>query len=217
MTETHEQGCVLITGGTGFIGKILCARLLDKGYRLIVLTRSPDKYKDQQSPSLRFLSDLNEITPDTVIHTIINLAGEPLAEGRWSEAKKKRFVDSRVDITSALVELMARLRDKPAVFLSSSAIGYYGPQADTEITEETPIVDCFLYQLCHKWEAAALPAKKLGVRCCLLRIGMVLGPKGGPFEQFRIPKMAIQNAPETLGRRPGTSSAAPKPPTGQFG
>ncbi len=187
MSEAYTEGYILITGGTGFIGKILCARLKEKGYRLIILTRSPHKYKDQQSQSQRFLSSLDELTADTPIHTVINLAGEPLAEGRWTEAKKKRFVDSRVDITSSLINLMTRLDTKPDVFLSSSAIGYYGPQADTEIVEESPAVGCFLHDLCQKWEAAALSAQALGVRCCLLRIGMVLGPEGGPFDQFRLP------------------------------
>ena len=187
MTISKSPESILVTGGTGFIGRILCERLQAKGHRLIVLTRNPAKYKSQQSVTQRFIANLDEISDDTIIHTIINLAGEPLAEGRWTEVKKQRFIQSRLDITNAVVALSQRLEQKPSLLLSSSAIGYYGPQADTEITEDHAPADCFLHRLCAQWEEAALAIQNLGVRCCLLRIGMVLGPQGGPLQQFRLP------------------------------
>lgn len=184
--DSFEKKIVLVTGGTGFIGKVLCQKLREKSYCVIVLTRSPDKHRHLETPSLRFVSSLDDITDDTPIHTIINMAGEPLGEGTWSDKRKERFLSSRVDITQGLISLMSRLQQKPKQFLSSSAVGFYGPQGDTILTESSSAVDCYLYTLCKKWEEVALQSEDIGVRCCLLRIGIVLGNGGGPLAQLQL-------------------------------
>jgi len=191
----EEPKHILITGGTGFIGKILCPRLQQKGYHVLVLTRNPAKHRERESESLRFLSSVSEISNDTSIDTIINLAGEPLGEGKWTEERKKTFLSSRVRITQELIDLMQRLERKPKQFLSSSAVGFYGPQGDTILVEDSAPVDCYLYQLCKKWEEVALQARDIGVRCCVLRIGIVLGAHGGPLAELSLPfrwKVAAQ-------------------------
>ena len=111
--STDNSKHILITGGTGFIGRALCPHLQARGFKLIVLTRNPAKYKAQQSKDLYFVGSLDEIKDEVWIDGIINLAGEPLGEGRWSEERKKIFVTSRLELTDALVLLMKRLHQKP--------------------------------------------------------------------------------------------------------
>ena len=94
-----------------------------------------------------------------------------------------------------LISLMVRLEKKPEQFLSSSAVGYYGPQGNTILKEDSPAVDCYLYTLCKEWEDVALQSEEIGVRCCLMRIGIVLGNGGGPLAQLQLPyrwKVAAQ-------------------------
>lgn len=172
---------ILITGGTGFIGTVLVQHLLERGDTVTVFTRSPHH---QDDAGLRYVRALDDISSSTYFDAIINLAGESIAEGRWSEARKRKLVDSRVGTTDALLALAERLERPPSVLVSASAIGYYGPQDNTALGEEADTVECFSHQLCVAWEAAARRFEALGTRVCIIRLGVVLDRDGGAFAQL---------------------------------
>lgn len=172
---------ILITGGTGFIGTVLVRQLLERGDTVTVYTRSPNHEDDV---GLRYVCSLDDIASSTYFDAFINLAGESIAEGRWTAARKRALVDSRVGTTEALLALAERLERAPAALVSASAIGYYGPQDDTELGEDAGTVDCFSHQLCVSWEAAARRFEALGTRVCIIRLGVVLDRDGGAFAQL---------------------------------
>ncbi|MFN3714331.1 MAG: TIGR01777 family oxidoreductase [Alcanivoracaceae bacterium] len=170
---------VLVTGGTGFIGGPLCAELVSRGHDLVVLSRSPRKAVKVLPENVRVISRLEDIADDEVIDGIINLAGEGIADRRWSKARKQALLDSRIGVTEALGVLVDRLKRKPAVLVNGSAVGFYGDAGSSELTEATPAMRRdFTYLLCDAWEKAARDVGRRGLRVCILRIGVVLG-KGG--------------------------------------
>ena len=176
---------ILITGGTGFIGSALCSRLLEDQHHLVVLSRHPEKIK---SP-VQGIGSLDHLTDDIVFDAVINLAGEPIVDKRWSDRQKQRILSSRMDTTKALIAYFARIDRKPDVFISGSANGYYGIGKTNEPIDETGSGDdSFSSQICREWETIALEAEPLGIRTCLLRTGIVLGKGGalgkmlGPFK-----------------------------------
>ena len=173
---------ILISGGTGFIGGVLVTQLLDQGHSVVVLTR---QNRPGVSDSLRYVQDLGDIEAEEHFDAFINLAGESIAEGRWTPARKQALIDSRIDTTRKLRDLAQRLASPPAVLLSASAIGYYGPQDDTPLEEDASTVDCFSHQLCVAWEAEANAFLALGVRVCVMRLGVVLDTGGGAYEQLK--------------------------------
>lgn len=175
---------VLVTGGTGFIGKALCRHLLDMGYRLTVLTRDtgqPDLIDDR---AIRYVANLDEIAPEQAIDAIVNLAGEPLNSGRWTPQLKQLFIDSRLDMTNALIERAGRQQEPPRVLISASAIGWYGHHDDTPLTESSAANDGYSHRLCELWEQAARAGEALGMRVVCLRIGIVLELDGGPLPEM---------------------------------
>lgn len=176
---------IFITGGTGFIGSALCSRLVKDQHHVVVLSRHPEKIK---SP-VHGIGSLEHLTDDIVFDAVINLAGEPIVEKRWSDRQKQRILSSRLDTTQALISYFSRTDPKPKVFISGSAIGYYGIGKTNEPIDETGSGDdSFSSQICRQWEAIALQAQPLGIRTCLLRTGIVLGNGGalgkmlGPFK-----------------------------------
>jgi uncharacterized protein (TIGR01777 family) len=182
---------ILITGGTGFIGQALVAELLKEQHTVIVLTRSAQKAAKKLPASVKIVESLSQIDRSTHINIIINLAGEPIANGRWTARKKQEIWDSRIHITNDLVNFIERLQHKPKVFISGSAIGYYGrAHNDASLTEDTAANDEFTHRLCKTWEDTALQATQYGVRVCLIRTGVVLGSTGGTLQQMR-PSFAL--------------------------
>lgn len=175
---------ILITGGTGLIGRQLCRVLLTEGCELTVLSRRPETVAAKCGAGVHFMSSLAEWTPDLFFDAVINLAGEPIADQAWTAKRKKALRDSRVALTDELVERIAASRCKPAVLLSASAIGFYADRGDIAQDESAPSGDNFPAKLCVDWEAAALAAEKLGVRVCLLRSGLVLSRDGGLLERM---------------------------------
>lgn len=173
---------ILLTGGTGFIGQALVPRLLARGDTVTIFTRNTGLAGDG---NLRYVTDLDDIASSSTFDAFINLAGESIAGGRWTAARKQALVDSRVGTTQALLALAQRLDAPPATLLSASAIGYYGPQDDTPLDEQAGTVDCFSHRLCVAWEEAAARFESLGTRVCLMRLGVVLGRGGGAFEQLK--------------------------------
>lgn len=177
---------ILITGASGLLGENLQKSLLAKGHEFLLATRhKPEKdnqiywniekgFRDEDFARLEML--------DAVVH----LAGETIT-GRWSEEKKKKIRDSRVFGTRSLVDAFAKLANKPKVFVSASAVGFYGDRNDEELTESSAAGDTFLAKVCTEWETEARRAEDLGIRTVLVRTGIVLAKEGGALGQMLTP------------------------------
>jgi uncharacterized protein (TIGR01777 family) len=172
---------VLITGGTGFVGHALCPRLAAAGHEVVVLTRQSQPRLPQRVASAT--TRLEDLSPAD-FGGVINLAGEPIGDGRWTESRKRLLLDSRIATTSRLVEWMGRSTRRPEVLVSASAVGYYGEQGDRPVTEDTPPTPGFTHELCAAWEREAEKATGLGVRVCRPRIGVVLDRDGGALAKM---------------------------------
>jgi uncharacterized protein (TIGR01777 family) len=177
---------VLVTGATGFIGRRLVEALTGAGHEVTVLVRDPAKAAAMPAP-VRIVTSLDQIASDAVIDTVINLAGEPIANALWTRAKRRRIMTSRLRITRQVVALIARLEKRPAVLVSGSAIGWYGLWRDERLTEFDGGKRCFSHRLCDAWERAARKAERHGTRVVRLRIGLVLGTDGGMLSRLLTP------------------------------
>jgi uncharacterized protein (TIGR01777 family) len=166
----------LISGGSGFIGRQLCRELLQDQHRVTVLTRSTVAAARVLPAAVQTVSELAQASAADVV---VNLAGESIVGGRWSAARKQALLQSRLQTTQRLLQWMETAAPRPAVMISASATGYYGPHGDEALDESAPPGSDFGGELCRRWEAEASKAEALGVRLCLLRIGIVLGPGGG--------------------------------------
>lgn len=177
---------VLITGGTGFVGRYVIERVDDpvvtSRNRQGALNKIGDSVSDviQWSPQ----SDPLVLDPKMNCRAVVNLMGDSIAEGRWTEEKKKSIRDSRVEGTLKLVEAVSKLEKKPDVFVSASAVGFYGDPGDAEVTESHPMGEGYLPEVCKQWEDAVDTVAALGVRVVKLRIGIVLGRDGGALEKM---------------------------------
>lgn len=170
---------ILMTGGTGFIGKRLCQALKEQGFTLWVLTRQ----ERRKEPQVTYFQHFSDIQADQHFDAVINLAGEPIAQ-RWTVTHQNRIRDSRIKLTQMLVDTLSRLNKAPKVLISGSAIGFYGPQDEKKLTETATYQPSFSHQLCQDWEEAADKASKI-MRVCYLRTGVVLGPSGGMLAKMR--------------------------------
>ncbi len=170
---------ILITGGTGLIGRALCPVLLAEGHTLTVFSRHPETVAAKCGADVQAMRALEDWTPDVHFDAVINLAGEPIVDVAWTERRKQILRDSRIALTQQLVARIAQADHKPAVLLSGSAIGYYGGRGDQELVETSGPGNDFPAQLCIDWEAAAAEAEQYGVRVCLLRTGLILSKDGG--------------------------------------
>jgi uncharacterized protein len=170
----------LITGGTGFIGKNLVNSLLQDGHQETILSRKKGKINQKST----IVQSLLEISLDEKIDHIINLAGEPIANKKWSQKQKEILINSRLEVTKKIIELISKLKHKPSTLISASAIGFYGSQQDEELDENSPSKIEFTNQLCKIWEEKALEANKYNVRTCIARFGVVLGKKGGALAKM---------------------------------
>ncbi len=130
---------------------------------------------------------LTEWQPDRTFDAVINLAGEPIIDARWTSRRKQVLWDSRVSLTGDLVRHIAAARHKPGVLLSGSAVGYYGNRGDAVLDESAAAGEDFAARLCKAWEEAAQGAEKLGTRVCLLRTGLVLSRRGGLLGRMLLP------------------------------
>lgn len=175
---------VVIAGGTGFLGRPLASALADAGHDVVVLTRRPAS-RDSERSSVRRV----EWTPNGEAGpweseidgagAVVNLAGESIADGRWSAARKHRILESRILATGSLVAAIGRATAPPPVFLSGSAVGYYGPRGAEIVTEDTGPGSDFLAGVCVRWEAEASRAQSDRTRVVRLRTGLVLEKDGG--------------------------------------
>lgn len=180
---------IIVSGATGLIGRELVQRLAAKGHDVTCLVRGRIEWQAWDRMSVvrwdverGVIEDVSKLEAhDAVVH----LAGEPVAEGRWTEEKKRRIRDSRVQGTKFLVETCAKLKEPPRAFLSSSAIGFYGfNHADEILTEASPAGSDFLARVCVEWEDAARPAEAFGARTVYLRTGVVLTKEGGALAKL---------------------------------
>lgn len=170
---------ILVTGGTGLIGGHLIPRLLALGHQVTVLTRSPGKARDRLDSRVALWTTLDDKKQLDDVDAVINLAGEPIADKRWSSAQKERLCQSRWRITQKLADLINASETPPSVLISGSATGYYGDLGEVVVTEEEPPHNEFTHKLCARWEQIACTAQSDRTRVCLLRTGVVLAPKGG--------------------------------------
>lgn len=174
---------IAISGASGLVGRALTKSLTDQGHLVRQLVRRPVQDSDQEiywKPSTGEIdaSELNGV--DAVVH----LAGANIAGQRWTDEFKKTIVDSRVQGTRLLAQTIASLDQKPAVFVSASATGFYGDRGDESVDENSSAGDNFLAETCQLWEAAAVPAAEAGIRVVHPRIGIVLSPEGGALEKM---------------------------------
>ncbi len=170
---------ILITGGTGLIGWHLCSALLAQGHQLTVLSRDPALVPARCGAAARAITALDEWDADLSFDAVINLAGAPIVDARWTARRKQALWDSRVALTQQLVQRIAAARQKPGVLLSGSAVGYYGSRGDAVVDESSAAGADFPARLCAAWEQAARAAESSAVRVCLLRTGLVLSRHGG--------------------------------------
>ncbi|WP_404390049.1 TIGR01777 family oxidoreductase [Pseudoalteromonas phenolica] len=178
---------ILITGATGLIGSALCKLLADK-HELIALTRNISKAKNTLPNSIIALDNLKEVNFDD-LDAVINLAGEPIADKRWSAQQKQKIFQSRLSITEQIITKINTSDTPPKVFISGSAIGFYGRQAAEKVITESysSTYPEFSHQLCKQWEELALQAQSPDVRVCLLRTGIVLSKQGGALDKMLPP------------------------------
>jgi len=170
---------VLVTGGTGFIGTDLCERLLGLGLAVSVLSRDRERARDHFSGRVRAVESLDELGADDAPGVIVNLAGMNLGEQRWNTEVKEQLIASRVDTTHQVIAWIARAAVRPQLLISGSAVGYYGARGDEPLTERSTAGDEYQADLCRRWENAAESAVQYGVRVCISRTGIVMGPGGG--------------------------------------
>ena len=185
--QMDKRKNVLITGGTGFVGRRLIAALQATDHKITVLTRNAATANLPAPVTL--IETLDDISNDTRIDVIVNLAGESLSNGLWTKKKQDAMRESRIGLTGRLIALIARLDRKPELLLNGSAIGVYGVTPDGELREDTAITDdgTISQKLCRDWEAEARKAEAYNVRVVLLRTGMVLDREGGALSQIIVP------------------------------
>lgn len=171
---------ILITGATGFLGSELSKKFLENGHHLIVMTRNIAKASQKLNyPHIQFCTVFEQIDLNEKIDIIINLAGEPIADKKWTEQQKQEIINSRVNITKELCFFLKKIKKKPQLVINGSAIGWYGFQHDNDLTEESSYQECFSHQLCAAWESEARKIEKLNIPLAIIRTGIVLGAKGG--------------------------------------
>jgi uncharacterized protein (TIGR01777 family) len=183
----------VFTGATGFVG----AYLLKHVEQPIVLTRNPEKAAQKLPAGAKPVAwDLmKEAAPVSALNgadVVFHLAGEPVAEGRWTAAKKAAIRESRVVGTRNLINGLERCEQRPRVLVSTSAVGYYGDRGEEVLTEESAPADDFLAEVCVAWEREAERAEQLGMRVVTIRTGIVLGQEGGALAKMMFPfKMGV--------------------------
>lgn len=181
---------ILLTGGTGLIGRALCRRWLADGHRLWVWSRSPQRVAQLCGAEVKGVGSL-QLLDAVALDAVVNLAGAPIADRPWTKARKSLLWDSRVRLTEELVEWLGRREQKPALLISGSAVGWYGDGGEHRLTEaDQPVTADFASQLCNAWEERASEAAVLGIRVVLIRTGLVLARDGG-FLQRLLPAFRL--------------------------
>ncbi|MEG4534520.1 thylakoid membrane protein ThyD [Microcoleus sp. D2_18a_D3] len=200
---------VAIAGATGFVGSRLVEKLQAAGHQVVVLSRDAAKagrvFPASAYPNLEVVAYTPAESGDwqksiAGCDAVVNLAGVPIAEERWTEARQQAILDSRRLTTAKLVEAIDNANPRPSVLVSASAIGYYGTSETAEFDETSPAGNDFLAAVCKDWEAAAQPAKNAGTRLAILRLGIVLG-MGGALAKMLPPFKLFAGGPLGTGKQ----------------
>jgi uncharacterized protein (TIGR01777 family) len=196
---------IVIAGGTGFLGAPLTARLVSDGHHVTVLTRGTAVVSPPGGARLVSWTPGGDggpwVSEIDGAGAIVNLAGEPIAAARWTEARKQRILESRVQATRSLVDAIRRAGTPPPVFISGSAVGYYGPCGDEVVTEESAPGSDFLARTCVRWEAEANRAAGARTRVTIIRTGIVLEQGGGALPPMLPPFKFGVGGPVGSGRQ----------------
>jgi len=198
--EGDEAMHIVVTGGTGFIGRALCESLFQEGHRVTILTRQA-REASQLLGAIVTAVEWNGreagVWEQSLEGTdaVINLAGAPIADARWTHGRKQLLTDSRLLTTRLLVAAMSRCSSSPRTLISASGIGYYGASDDRVLDEGAARGQGFLADLCLAWEAEALRAAEVGARVVLLRTGMVLEQDGGALPKMLMPFRLFAGGP----------------------
>lgn len=186
-----SQKRVLVTGATGFVGRSLCLRLAREGWQVLVWARSPARARAQLGAEVEVVpqvdGDVDLRAALARVDAVVNLAGENVFGGRWTDTRKRLLVDSRIGLTRRLVRAMGECGRTPGTLVSASAIGFYGERGDEVLTEDSAAGEGFLAELCRGWEVAGREAGALGARVVHLRLGLVLGAEGGAMARMLPP------------------------------
>ncbi|MGB3239279.1 MAG: TIGR01777 family oxidoreductase [Geitlerinemataceae cyanobacterium] len=200
---------IAIAGATGFVGSRLVEVLQQQGHQVLVLTRSREKAGRLFPPSAFPKLEIVDYIPTqsgawqqsiSGCTGVVNLAGAPLADERWTPARKQEILDSRQLGTQKIVEAIAMADSKPEVLVNASAVGYYGTSETATFDETSPAGDDFLAQVCQAWEAEAQKVKDTGTRLVILRLGIVLG-NGGAIGKMLLPFKLFAGGPLGSGRQ----------------
>lgn len=197
---------VAITGATGFVGTRLVERLQAEGHSAVVLTRNPSNAV-QVFPNAIEVVAYNPMESgawqETIVgcDAVVNLAGEPIAEHRWTPERKQSLMNSRKITTQKVVEAICKANPQPTVLVNASAIGFYGTSETATFDESSESGNDFLAEICRAWEAEANKAKDCGTRVVILRTGIVLGTGGGALERMLTPFKMFAGGPIGTGRQ----------------
>ncbi|MFM8234288.1 MAG: TIGR01777 family oxidoreductase [Holophagaceae bacterium] len=190
MNNTHAKH-ILVAGGTGLVGSRLCQALQQAGYQVSILSR-------RQGSAPGGIPLLSWSSLDQAIlsaHAVINLAGEGIADKRWSDRRKADILSSRTETTARIVEAYRQAGDRrPGILVNASAIGIYGSRDGSPIDETSEVGQGYLAEVCRAWETAADPVTSLGVRLAKVRIGIVLAQSGGALPKMSLPVRFFQGA-----------------------
>ena len=195
---------VVIAGGSGFLGRAVTRELAGQGHEIVVLTRRP---ASTSSPARASAWNPDGTAAGAWVReldgagAVINLAGEGLADRRWSSARKAALRASRVNSTRSLVAAVREVSSKPPTFIQASGVGYYGTSPDQTFDESFPPGADFLAQLCVAWEAEAHSCTALGCRLAIVRSGIVLARDGGALKQLSVPFKFFVGGPIASGRQ----------------
>ncbi|MBV7553617.1 UNVERIFIED_ORG: uncharacterized protein (TIGR01777 family) [Pseudomonas putida] len=192
---------ILLTGGTGLIGRQLCRHWSGQGHRLTVWSRKPEKVAKTCGDQVRGIARLEDLGQEPV-DAIVNLAGAPIADRPWTHKRKALLWSSRITLTETLLAWLERREQKPRVLISGSAVGWYGDGGERELTEDSgPVSEDFASQLCIAWEETAQRAEALGIRVILIRTGLVLSAEGGFLSRLLLPFKLGLGGPIGNGRQ----------------
>ena len=192
---------ILLTGGTGLIGRQLCRHWSGHGHRLTVWSRKPEKVAKTCGDQVRGIARLEDLGQEPV-DAIVNLAGAPIADRPWTHKRKALLWSSRITLTETLLAWLERREQKPRVLISGSAVGWYGDGGERELTEDSgPVSEDFASQLCIAWEETAQRAEALGIRVILIRTGLVLSAEGGFLSRLLLPFKLGLGGPIGNGRQ----------------